>query len=129
MALYQILFVSFQCHYPIRKLNAHFLSNVQFEKQMLNCVMFKTITPSKKGSFVPLDMMPFKIPKLTEKPINFFKNQPSSSNVLGHSRQKLKNREDAVVAQLQEDRSRRQAEIHRLELLNDSSLKVEKVFC
>ena len=39
---------------------------------------------------------------------------------------KLKNREDSVLSQLQQDREKRQSEIRRLEILNDSSLKVER---
>ena len=88
--------------------------------------MFRTISPSKKGSFVPLSMTPFKIPRLTDKPIIVFQKQPSRSQVIKQSSKKLQNREDSVLSQLQQDRDRRQAEIRRLEVLNDSSLKVEK---
>ena len=71
-------------------------------------------------------MTSYKIPKLQDKPINFFPNKPSSSEVIKQSGKKLQNREDNVLIQLQQDRERRTAEIRRLEILNDSSLKVEK---
>ena len=38
----------------------------------LKSIMFRTVSPSKNGSFILLSMAPYKIPKLTEKPINFF---------------------------------------------------------
>ena len=71
-------------------------------------------------------MTSYKIPKLKDKPINFFSNKPSSSQVIKQSDKKLQNRENNVLSQLQQDRVRRQAEIRRLEILNDSSLQVEK---
>ena len=88
--------------------------------------MFKTVSPSKNGSFISPSMEPYKIPKLTDKAINFFPNNPSCSKVKMKSLSKLKHREDSVLSQLQKDREKRRAEIRRLEILNDSSLKVEK---
>ena len=56
--------------------------------------MFRTVTPSKKGSFVPLSMTSYKIPKLQDKPIDFFPNKPSGSQVTKQSGKKLQNRQD-----------------------------------
>ena len=39
---------------------------------------------------------------------------------------KLKSREESVLAQLHQDREKRLSEIRRLEILNDSSLQIEK---
>ena len=88
--------------------------------------MFRTVKPSKKGSFVPISMTSYRIPKLQDKPIDFFPNKPSGSQVTKESSKKLQSREDNILTQLQQDRSRRTSEINRLEILNASSLKVEQ---
>ena len=88
--------------------------------------MFRTVSPSKNGNFISPSMVPYKIPKLKDKAINFFPNTPSCSQVQKKLVSKLKNREDSVLSQLQQDREKRQSEIRRLEILNDSSLKVER---
>ena len=88
--------------------------------------MFRTVKPTKKGSFVPISMTSYRIPKLQDKPIDFFPNQPSGSKVPKESSKKLQGREDNILTQLQQDRSRRISEINRLEILNASSLKVEQ---
>ena len=88
--------------------------------------MFRTVSPSKNGNFIPLSMAPYKIPKITDKAVNFFPNNPSCSQVKKQSVSKLKSREESVLSQLQQDREKRKAEIRRLEILNDSSLKAEK---
>ena len=79
--------------------------------------MFRTVKPSKKGSFVPLSMTSYRIPKLQDKPIDFFPNKPSGSQVTKQSGNKLQNREDNVLIQLQQDRERRTSEINRLKIL------------
>ena len=88
--------------------------------------MFKTSSPSKNGNFIPLSMDPYKIPKLKDSAINFFPNTKSCSTVKRQSASKLKSREESVLAQLNQDREKRISEIRRLEILNESSLQVEK---
>ena len=88
--------------------------------------MFKTSSPSKNGNFIPLSMDPYKIPKLKDSAINFFPNTKSCSTVKKQSTSQLKSREESVLAQLNQDREKRISEIRRLEILNESSLQVEK---
>ena len=88
--------------------------------------MFRTSSPSKYGNCIPLSMDPYKIPKLTDSAINFFPTTQSCSKDKKQSVSKLKSREESVLAQLNQDREKRLSEIRRLEILNESSLQIEK---
>ena len=88
--------------------------------------MFKNVTVSKQGSFVPLGMEPYRIPKLKETTIDFFSEKSSGNKLNKLSEKKLDNGKNNLLSELKQDRVKRDFEIGRLQRLQESSLKVEE---